>query len=84
MKEVRLMFYAVNPSPENVGLKHVLFEIVDGEGQAAHDWGFAYWAGAEWEEVEVPKDFTCKVIRWANTVNPEVLLKEPSKIIKLS
>ena len=82
MKKVELLFYKTNPSKENIGFKHVLFEIADSEGNITHDWGFAYWLGTEWDAIEVPDGYQSKVAAWANTVNPSVVLNE-TKIIKV-
>ena len=77
-----MLFYKTTPSEKNIGMKFVLFEVVTDESVVIHDWGFAQWTGKEWVEVDKPEGFTCTVIRWANTVNPDVLLKE-GKIIKI-
>lgn len=82
MKKVELLFYKTNPSKENIGFKHVLFEIADREGNITHDWGFAYWNVDDWDSVEVPEGYQSKVVAWANTVNPDIVLNE-SKIIKI-
>jgi len=83
MKKIEMLFYSTNPSEKNIGLKFVLFEITTNESQVIHDWGFAEWLGSEWGEVPTPEGFECKVVRWANTVDPQILLKEESKIISL-
>lgn len=92
MKKIEMVFYKTKPSEKNTGLKYVLWEIqVPGhkpdscevEYSITHDWGFASWDGKEWEAIDVPNGYTAEVIWWANTVNPELLLKEPSKIISL-
>ncbi len=78
-----MLFYATNPSEKNTGFKFVLFEITTDESQVIHDWGFAEWLGTEWGEVPTPEGFECKVIRWANTIDPEILMKEESRIVKI-
>lgn len=83
MKKVELVYYSANPSKNNTGFKHVLFEITDPSGVVTHDWGFADWMGEEWGTVEVPEGYTSKVVYWAYTLNPELLLKEDSKIIRI-
>lgn len=83
MKEVTLMFYKTIPSEENIGLKNVLWEISDTEGNLTHDWGFGNWDGKEWGAIPTPEGYTAKVAYWANTVDPELILKEKSKIIRL-
>lgn len=82
MKKLELLFYSVNPSEKNTGFKHVLIKVTDGD-QFNHDWGFAFWNGIAWDPIEAPEGVTADVVMWANTVDPEVLLKEESKIIKL-
>jgi hypothetical protein len=83
MKKIELLFYKVNPGPENIGLKHVLFEVTEGGGKVFHDWGYAHWNGKEWDQLDVPPGWFCEIKYWANTVDPELLLKEKSKIIRL-
>lgn len=78
-----MLFYPVNPSEKNTGMKFVLFEIVTDEAVIIHDWGFANWNGAGWDAVEAPEGFVTTVKWWSNTLNPDVLLKEKSKIIKV-
>lgn len=78
-----MIFYKVNPSPENMGLKFVLWEVADVAGTYTHDWGFAEWLGQEWQSIETPEGYTATVIRWANTIDPQTLLKEEGKIISL-
>lgn len=82
MKKIEMVFYKTSPSEKNTGLKYVLWEINDGTA-ITHDWGFANWNGSDWDGIETPNGYTAEVIWWANTVNPELLLKEPSKIISL-
>jgi hypothetical protein len=82
MKKLELLFYSTTPSEKNIGFKHVLIKITDGD-QVKHDWGFAYWNGTAWDAIETPEDVTAEVVFWANTIDPEVLLKEESKIISL-
>ena len=83
MKKIEMVFYKTNPVEKNTGLKFVLWAVTDTDGNINHDWGFADWVGSEWDAMEVPEGYTAKVEYWANTVNPELLLKEPSKIITL-
>lgn len=83
MKKIEMLFYPTLPSEQNAGLKFVLFEVTDAASVVTYDWGFAMWNGLEWEPVEVPGGYTCTVKWWGNTVDPDVLLKEPSKIIRL-
>lgn len=82
MKKIELLFYPTNPSKENIGMKIVLWEVTV-DKQVIHDWGFAYWGGESWDALASPDGVTAVVSRWSNTPDPEVLLKEPSKIIKL-
>lgn len=81
MKKIHQAFYRIDPAVENTGLKYVLWAIADIEGNITHDWGFADWNGKEWEPIEVPEGYMAKVAWWANTVDPELLLKEESKIV---
>lgn len=93
MKKVEMLFYSINPSVENTGLKFVLFEVVipsndspttdQSTGTIIHDWGFADWLGTEWDKVEAPEGFTTTVKWWANTLEPDVLLKDKPRIIKV-
>jgi len=83
MQKIEMLFYSINPSEINAGLKFVLFEINTPESQLVYDWGFADWDGKQWGNIDTPEGFTCKVVRWANTVDPELLTKEKSKIITL-
>lgn len=92
IKNVEFTFYSTT-TPEEIGLKFVLWEIVmpaiDGNseqatGEVRHDWGFAYWDGKGWDELGVPSGWAATVKWWAETCNPDVLLKEPSRIIKLN
>ena len=83
MKKIEMLFYKTNPAEDNTGFKYVLWAITDSEGNINHDWGFADWLGKEWDVMEVPEGYEAKVEYWANTINPELLLKEPSRIIKL-
>lgn len=82
MKKIELLFYPTTPSETNIGFKHVLIKITDGN-QVKYDWGFAYWNGTAWDPIETPEGVTAEVEYWANTVDPEILLKEESKIITL-
>jgi len=81
LKEIKLLFYRTIPSPENIGLKQVLFEITD-RGQIVHDFGYCNWNGVEWELPEVPKDFEISVHSWANNPDPKHLVYE-AKILRL-
>jgi hypothetical protein len=83
MKKVEMLFYKTEPSKENKGMKYVLFEIVTDESQVIHDWGFSEWDGEKWGDIEMPEKYSATVVRWANTVDPQILLKEDSKIIRL-
>lgn len=83
MKKVEMLFYPVNPSDTNIGLKFVLFEVTDAASVITYDWGFAMWNGLSWEPLEVPAGYECKVKWWSNTLHPDVLVKEKSKILKL-
>ncbi len=74
MKQIAMLFYEVNPSPENTGLKYVLWEVSDGKN-ITYDWGFADWDGKQWGAIETPEGYTAKVIWWANTANPDLLVK---------
>lgn len=78
-----MIFYKTAPSPENTGLKFVLWEVFNDTGGLLYDWGFSEWDGKQWGTVEVPKGFTATVVQWANTIDPKILLKEESKIIQL-
>ena len=80
MQKIEMLFYKTNPIATNTGMKFVLFEITDATGAVMHDWGFSDWMGTEWGPVDTPDDFTCKVVRWANTVDPSLLLND-KKII---
>jgi len=83
MKKLEMLFYPVNPSEKNTGLKFVLFEITTDTSEIIYDWGFCNWNGLSWDPVETPENFTCVVKWWSNTLNPDVLMKEISKIIKI-
>lgn len=77
MQEVKFMFYKTNPSPQNVGLKLVLWEVIipdEGGVGIQYDWGFGNWNGQSWDPIEMPEGVTAQVGRWANTVNPVVLM----------
>lgn len=78
-----MLFYPVNPSEKNTGLKFVLFEVVTNESEIIHDWGFAMWNGLDWDPVEAPEGFVTTVKWWSNTLNPDVLVKEESKILRI-
>lgn len=83
MKKVEMLFYPTLPSEENSGLKFVLWQVTDTAGVINHDWGFAEWDGLAWQPIEVPEGYEAKVVWWSNPVDPEVLLKQPSKIIRI-
>jgi len=73
MKEVKLMFYQVNPSEKNTGLKFVLWRLTSAGVEPVDDWGFAEWEGKSWGTIEVPEGYTAQVYAWANCPNPEVI-----------
>lgn len=88
MRKIEMYFYSTNPAPDNTGFKFVLLEIlIEKPGKSPsikYDWGFCEWLGTQWGSMgEMPEGVTAVVHRWANTVDPEVLLKEKSKILKL-
>ncbi len=84
MKKVELIFYRTNPSEKNIGIKNVLVQITDDKGLNSYDWGMCNWDGAEWGSVgEVPEGWTVSIHSWSNMVDPQVLLVEPSKIIRI-
>lgn len=83
MKKIEMLFYKTNPSEKNTGLKFVLFEVTAPDNSIVHDWGFAYWNETHWDEIETPEGYAAKVAYWANTLNPDVLLGKPTKIIKI-
>lgn len=83
MKKIEMLFYSTLPSEKNTGFKYVLFEITTDESQIIYDWGFCDWNGKEWDPVEAPAGFSSKVVYWANTVDPDLLVKEKSKIIRV-
>ena len=83
MKKIEMLFYKTVPSEKNAGLKYVLWEVTDPAGGIAHDWGFCEWDGLDWIGVDTPEGFNAKVVYWANTIDPQILLKEQSKIISL-
>lgn len=83
MKKLELLFYPTLPSETNTGMKFVLFKIITDTNEIMHDWGFCEWTGDSWGDVPTPENFSCLVVWWSNTLDPAVLLKEPSKIIKL-
>lgn len=80
MKAVELLFYSSTPSATNIGLKIVLWEV--NNGAVLHDWGFAFWDGTDWENIETPEGVTASVVRWANTLDPAFVLND-SRIIKM-
>ncbi len=83
VKSVEFTFYSTT-TPEFEGLKLVLWGITDTDGVNTYDWGFASWDGQAWEDITVPEGYTAKVVWWANTLPPDVLLKEKNKIITLN
>lgn len=83
MKKIEMLFYQTLPAADNTGFKYVLFEITTDESEIIYDWGFADWNGTAWDEVEAPAGFSSKVVWWANTVHPDLLMKEKSRIIAL-
>lgn len=83
MKKIEMPFYKTMPSEKNAGMKMVLWEVTTNEGKNVHDWGFCEWDGTAWGDIEMPEGYSAIVVWWANTVNPELLLKEESKIISL-
>lgn len=83
MKKIEMLFYKTLPSEKNAGLKYVLWEVTYADSQIKHDWGFCEWTGTDWIGVDTPEGVEAKVIFWANTVSPELLLKEQSKIIRI-
>jgi len=84
VKKVEMLFYNTAPSKENTGLKFVLWEIVEvlDVPVVQYDWGFANWSGDAFDAIEVPEGYTARVMRWANTIDPAVLLEE-KKIISI-
>ena len=82
MKKIEMLFYSTLPSMENIGMKYVLFEVTTDESEVIHEWGFMEWNGTAWGELEMPEGYSAVVVRWANTVDPKILL-EDSRIIKL-
>lgn len=83
VNKIEMLFYKTAPSPENTGMKFVLWEITTTEADEVvrkYDWGFGYWNGLEFEAIEVPEGYSARVMRWANTVDPSIILNE-SKII---
>lgn len=83
MKKLEMLFYPTLPSEKNTGMKFVLFKITTDHGEILHDWGFCEWLGKGWGDVPTPENFSCEVVWWSNTLSPDVLIKEKSKIIKL-
>lgn len=78
-----MLFYKTNPIESNTGFKYVLFEVTDSENKVIYDWGFADWKGKEWDSLPVPEGFSAKIAYWANTSNPDELIKDPSKIFRI-
>lgn len=78
-----MLFYNTLPSATNKGMKFVLWEVTDDKGNLIYDWGFCEWSGTAWDGVLTPDGFTAAVKFWSNTISPDVLLKEQSKIIRL-
>ena len=83
MKKIELLFYKTNPSPKNIGMKHALWEVTKPDGSIIYDWGFAEWSGVAWNPIEVLDGFTTQIHSWANTVHPDLLVKDAGKIISL-
>jgi len=83
MKKIEMLFYSTNPSEKNTGFKFVLWAVADSEGNITYDWGFADWLGKEWDVLPAPEGYQAKVEMWSNTLDPELLLKEESKIIRI-
>ncbi len=86
--KVTIEFNEKDPNPENIGYKQVLWEILieapDKKPEIKHDWGYAFWNGTSWDGMEdLPTGFTAVVCRWADPLNPAVLLEEPKRIIKI-
>jgi hypothetical protein len=81
-KTVEMIFYAVAPSETNIGLKFVLWEISQDKQDPVYDWGFANWTGTAFEAIEVPEGYSARVMRWANTIDPVLVLND-SRIITL-
>lgn len=88
-----MIFYPTNPSETNIGLKFVLWGVKlrdqynNTDQPITYDWGFANWNGKSWDPLNdgdgPTLTFFAEVVRWANTIDPEILLKEESKIISL-
>jgi len=81
MKKIEMFFYKTDPSEKNTGLKFVLWEVTDDKGTVTHDWGFADWLGTEWDILHVPDGYAIKVVYWANTIDPYILLEEKPRIV---
>lgn len=81
MKEIKLLFYRTTPSPENIGLKQVLYEITT-KDETTHDYGYCNWTGVEWELPEVPQGIEISVHSWANNPDPKHLINE-TKILRM-
>lgn len=75
MKEIKLLFYQTSPSPENLGMKIVLFEI-DTPGNPIYDYGMCDWLGAEWDVVPQLEGHQFRVYAWANWPDPKHLTND--------
>lgn len=75
MIPVSFTFYYNRPEEQDVGLKLVLFKITDEKGRVVtYDYGFAYWNGEKFDELEAVNGLKPTVHCWANTVDPSVLV----------
>lgn len=84
-KTIDMVFRSGLPTKKvPAGVKYVLFKVIDANGVATYDWGMSEWDGKEWGYPEIPIGYTATVAWWADTLHPDVLLVEPSKIIKLN
>lgn len=75
-QKIELIFYRTDPSPENIGMKQVLFKVTDSVGKVNYDFGYADWLGTEWDNVPVPEGYTIEVHSWANNPDPKHLIEE--------
>jgi hypothetical protein len=77
MKKIELAFYKTAPAKDDIGLKIVIWAITETEtGAVTYDWGFGNWNGESFDGIDVPDGYTAIVARWANTVNPDVILND--------
>ncbi len=88
-QKIELTFHIKPPAKKDTGLKLVIWEILippvkDEEPTIKHDWGFANWNGEGWDGLDLPEGWVAVVVRWANTIDPEIMLAEKSKIILLN